>query len=315
MTLDQLVCFVAVARTGHFTRAAKEVHLAQPSLSRQIATLEHDLGAALFDRVRGNITLSAAGEALLPVATRMLDDADRARRAVADITGLCTGRLRLGATPSLCIGVVAELLERYHSAYPGIELHVTEHGSRVLVEKLARGELDTALVIERPDRRAMAGLDRRALYDEELVVVSASDRPPLTRRASLRLADLAKHPLVVFDENYDLRTATDVAFKAAGLQQIVAVEGGELDAVLRFVERGLGAAVVPATAVFTRPGLRAVRLTDPVLRRTVCLAHRRDVGRTRATLVLESLLAELIAHLTEGEYQGVTRAEAELEAP
>lgn len=309
MTLDQLECFLAVARTGHFTRAAKEVHLAQPSLSRQIAALERDLGAALFDRVRGNISLSAAGEALLPVATRMIEDADRARRAVADITGLRTGRLRLGATPSLCISVVADLLSRYHSSYPGIELHVTENGSRVLVDKLARGELDMALVIDGAEGRATAGLGLRPLYHEELVVVSASDRPPLTRSPALPLVRLAQHPLVVFDENYDLRTTTDTAFKSAGLRQIVAVEGGELDAVLRFVERGIGAAVVPSTTVFTRPGLRAVRLKDPVLRRTVCLAHRSDVQPTRAAMMLDALLADVVEDLTAGDYQGIALAE------
>lgn len=308
MTLDQLECFLAVARTGHFTRAANEVHLAQPSLSRQIAALENDLGAKLFDRARGNITLSPAGEALFPVATRMLDDADRARRAVADITGLRTGRLRLGATPSLCISVVAELLERYHSSYPGIELHVTENGSRALVDKLARGELDTALVIDGNNGRTASGLNLQHLYHEELVVVSAAHRPPLTRSPALRLEQLAKHPMVVFDENYDLRTTTDAAFKSAGLEQTVAVEGGELDAVLRFVERGIGAAVVPSTTVFTRPGLRAVRLKDPVLRRTVCLAHRSDVQPTRATIMLETLLEEVVGDLTAGEYQGVTRS-------
>ncbi|NLE81302.1 MAG: LysR family transcriptional regulator [Rhodococcus sp.] len=309
MTLDQLECFVAVARTGHFTRAAREIHLSQPSLSRQIATLEHDLGAVLFDRARGNVTLSAAGEALFPVATRMLEDADGARRAVADIAGLRTGRLRLGATPSLCISVVAELLERYHRSYPGVELHVVENGSRVLVDRLARGELDTALVIDAADGRTAAGLESRALYHEELVVVSAADRPPLTRRPALRLADLAKHPMVVFDQSYDLRTATDAAFKAAGLHPIVAIEGGELDAVLRFVERGIGSAVVPSTAVFSRPGLRAVRLTEPVLRRTVCLAHRSNVRSTRATMALEGLLAEVVGELTAGDYQGVARAD------
>lgn len=300
---------MAVARTGHFTRAARHVHLSQPSLSRQIATLEHDLGAVLFDRARGNIALSAAGEALFPVAIRMLEDADSARRVVADIAGLRTGRLRLGATPSLCISVVAELLERYHSSYPGVELHVAEDGSRVLIDKLARGELDTALVIDAADERAAAGLEMRALYHEELVVVSAADRAPLTRRPALSLADLANHPLVVFDESYDLRTATDAAFKSAGLRPIVAVEGGELDAVLRFVERGIGSAVVPSTAVFSRPGLRAVRLTEPVLRRTVCLAHRSNVSSTQATLALERLLAEVVGDLTAGEYEGVTRAD------
>ncbi|RAG63366.1 LysR family transcriptional regulator, partial [Burkholderia multivorans] len=79
MNLEQLASFVEVADTGHFTKAAATLHLAQPSLSRQISTLEKELGAELFHRARGHITLTAAGEALLPTARRMLADAEAIR--------------------------------------------------------------------------------------------------------------------------------------------------------------------------------------------------------------------------------------------
>src|SRR5699024_11882203 len=79
MNLEQLQSFLMVAKTGHFTEAAAELHMAQPTLSRQIAALEAELGASLFHRARGNITLTAAGETLLPVASRMLADAEHIR--------------------------------------------------------------------------------------------------------------------------------------------------------------------------------------------------------------------------------------------
>ena len=84
--LQQLAYFVAVAETKHFTRAALRVHVAQPSLSAQIRTLETELGSPLFNRARGNITLTAAGEALLPLARKILADADLARREVQELT-------------------------------------------------------------------------------------------------------------------------------------------------------------------------------------------------------------------------------------
>src|SRR5262245_43230639 len=99
--LRQLEYFTAVARERHFTRAAEAVHVAQPSLSRQIHTLERELGTPLFSRARGNITLTPAGEALLPLAQRILADVDDARVQVQELVGLARGRLRLGATPSL----------------------------------------------------------------------------------------------------------------------------------------------------------------------------------------------------------------------
>ena len=86
MNLEQLRGFVAVAGLGHFTRASEQLHLAQPSLSRQISTLEHELGAELFHRARGNISLTAAGETLLPRARRMLTDAELAAFGLVSAT-------------------------------------------------------------------------------------------------------------------------------------------------------------------------------------------------------------------------------------
>ena len=99
--LRQLEYFVAVVETRHFTRAARAAHVAQPSLSKQIRLLERELGAPLFNRVRGNVTLTAAGETLLPLATRILADVDSAKVQVQELVGLARGRLRLGATPTL----------------------------------------------------------------------------------------------------------------------------------------------------------------------------------------------------------------------
>src|SRR5215831_6491934 len=132
MELQQLRYFVAVAHTRHFTRAAASVHVAQPSLSKQIQTLEAELGAPLFNRARGNITLTPAGETLLPIATRIIADADDAHLQVQELVGLNRGRLRLGATPSVSTMIVPAVLRAFHDAHPGIEISVEERGSRDL---------------------------------------------------------------------------------------------------------------------------------------------------------------------------------------
>src|SRR5919106_4856979 len=106
MQFQQLQYFVAVAETRHFTRAAELVHVAQPSLSHQVKALERELGADLFQRARGNITLTDAGEALLPLARRILADADTARHEVLELVQLRSGRGRLGGAPSGCTGLL-----------------------------------------------------------------------------------------------------------------------------------------------------------------------------------------------------------------
>src|SRR5690625_7241007 len=108
MNLEQLEGFLAIAETGHFTKAAAQLHLAQPTLSRQIATLEAELGSQLCNRARGNITLTSAGEALLPVASRMLADAEHSRFEMPEMAGLRRGRVRFGSAPGMRVSVVAQ---------------------------------------------------------------------------------------------------------------------------------------------------------------------------------------------------------------
>jgi DNA-binding transcriptional LysR family regulator len=290
MNLEQLRSFVEVARFGNFTRAAEELYLAQPSLSRQIAALEHDLGAELLHRARGGSTLTVAGESLLPLARRMLADAESVRRELAELAGLERGRVRLGATPTLCISLVAEVLNAFHAEHPGIELHLSEQGSRRLLDELAGGELDLALVTT-TDATTAERFDVTPLLVEELVVVSSATAPPVTSHDSIRLADVADLPQIVFSSTYDLRATTDAAFSAAGLEPQVVLEGAEMDAVLRFVERGLGVAIVPAMVLIDRPGLRSVRLEAPTLERTISLARPADVAATASVEVMQTTIA------------------------
>jgi len=278
MNLEQLRGFVEVARLGHFTRASEHLHLAQPSLSRQISTLERELGAELFHRARGHIALTAAGETLLPRAQRMLAEADAIRDEMGELAGLRRGRVRLGAPPTLCISLVAEAISSFHAAHPDVDLHLTEGGSRLLVEQLAVGAVDIALITASEGLPpAGVSLTRTPLLTEELVVVSAASEPPLSTRPHIDLEQLAALPLIVFDESYELRATTDTVFRAAGLTPNRVLEGAEMDSVLRFVERGLGVAIVPAMVLLDRPALRSVRLSHPLMTRTVSLAHRSDV--------------------------------------
>lgn len=315
MQLQQLAYFVAVAETRHFTQAAESVRVAQPSLSKQIKALETELGAPLFSRARGNVTLTPAGEALLPLARRMLADADTARQEVAELAGLRRGRVRLGATPSLCAGLLADALARFHRDYPGIRLHVEEGGSRDLVRALARGQIDLSLIIT-PLQHDDPSLVTEEILRENLVVVSPSHRRAgpvgddmAIRRPYVRIEDLRGRPMVMFRRGYDLREATLAACRQAGFEPRFAVEGGEMDAVLRFVEAGLGVAVVPSMVLDGRPGLTGTPLAPPGLSRTIALANRKDVEPTRAA---QAFRATLRTFLVEAAHEGTLPQGVEL---
>ncbi|WP_141578129.1 LysR family transcriptional regulator [Actinomadura sp. WMMA1423] len=315
MQLQQLAYFVAVAEVRHFTQAAELLRVAQPSLSKQIRALENELNVSLFSRARGNITLTPAGEALLPLAKRILADVDTARLEVQELVGLKRGRVRLGATPSLCAGLLADVLRLFHDTYPGIQLIVEEGGSRDLVRELTRGSLDMALVIL--PLHGDPPLDTTPILREYLVVASPAGAEPgaprtaqLPRRSYLRIEDLQNRPLVMFRPGYDLREATISACRAAGFEPRFAVEGGEMDAVLRFVEVGLGIAVVPSMVLAGRPGLRGTPLVladeearrgrhGPGLLRTIALAHRKDVELTHAARAFQETLQTFLVEAAQ----------------
>jgi DNA-binding transcriptional LysR family regulator len=288
--IQQLSYFVAVARTRHFTRAAELTGVSQPSLSKQIRVLENSLGTPLFVRNRGAIELTSAGEALLPHAQRILIDVESAERTVLEVASLRRGRVRMGATPSLCDGLLPEALTRFHETYPDIDLEVQEAGSRVLTAELAQGRLDVALLIV-PLHTTDPDIETTPVLRERLVLASppGSDLPETLGVPSLR--DL---PLVMFREGYDLRDVTLRACAAAGFEPRLAVEGGEMSAVLRFVEAGLGHAVVPSMVLSTRPNLRTTQLVDPPLERVIALAHRSSEA---LPLAARAFKAELLAHL------------------
>ncbi|MGN9777391.1 LysR family transcriptional regulator [Micromonospora sp. H33] len=297
MQLHQLRYFVAVAELRHFTQAADQVGITQPSLSKQIHALEADLGAPLFERVRGKIGLTAAGEVLLPLAKRILADVDTATREVQELVGLRRGRVRLGATPSLATSLAPPVLRRFRDAYPTVDLRVEEGGSQDLVRDLLRGDLDLALIIM-PAQGADPGLRADPILTESLVVASVDPVPTVPPGGHLRITDLRGQPLVMFREGYDLRDATLQACREAGFEPTLSVDGGEMDAVLSFVEAGLGIALVPGIVVARRPGIRVTRLAPPGVRRTIAVARRRDVVPTHAGRELRRILMEYVHDAT-----------------
>jgi len=294
--VHQLSYFVAVARARHFTRAADETGVSQPNLSKQIRALENSLGTRLFVRGRAGVELTSAGAALLPHAERVLIEVESAQRAVNEVTTLSRGRVRLGATPAICEGLLPDGLTSFSASHPGIELEVHEGGSGLLTRDLSEGRLDVALLIA-PLRVAAPDLVTTPVLRERLVLASprTADVPD-----HLRITDLRDMPLVMFREGYDLREVTHRACGDAGFSPTVALEGGEMGGVLRFVEAGLGHAVVPAMVIPSRPALRASTLggTDGErpLERVIAIVHR---SRETLPLAVQAFVDELTAHLSQ----------------
>src|SRR5665213_3874515 len=203
MQVQQLLCFVTAADERNFTRAAARLHLAQPSLSKQIHNLERELSTQLFNRAPGGVRITPAGEALMPYARRILADLDSAKLEVDDLIGLRAGRIRVGSLPSLCTTLLADSLRRFHAEFPGVQLIVEESGSRELVRHLGAGNLDLAIIVL-PLHRDDPDLICRQLLTEELVVAAAVGDHTIAT-PTMQVADLRHHSLIMFREGYDLR--------------------------------------------------------------------------------------------------------------
>ena len=290
MQLHQLEYFLAVARHLHFTRAAEELHVAQPSVSQQIRKLEDELGARLFHRMKRRVALTPAGETLLPLARRVLGDVEEARAEVQELAGLRRGRLAVGAPPSVSTTLLPRALAAFHGEYPGVTLVLREAGSGDLIRYLEQGELDLAIVIM-PARHP--ALHTTPLLDEELVLAVPPDHH-LADRESVGIAELQETPFVMFREGYDLRAATLAACRRAGFEPRVAVDGGEMDSILRLVAAGLGVAIVPGMVIEPGAAVRGVRVDSPAPTRRLALAHRRDRSLSRAAREFAAVMRRLV---------------------
>lgn len=298
--LHQLRYVVGVAEEGRFTAAAARLRVAQPSVSAAVRALERELGMELFHRSGSRVALTAAGEAFLPWARQALADCEAGRAAVQDIAGLRTGRLSIGATPSLTTGLLAPALAEFHRRHPGVELVLSEGGSGLLVTNLERGQLDLALVILPVDK---AWVQTEALIDEALVLAVPADHP-LTGKRSVAVTDLDGVPLVMFRDGYDLREVTVAVCRSEGIHPTFAAEGLEMDGVLALAAAGLGAAVVPASVAGAGTGFRTVPFRDDRLRRTIGLASRRDRRPSHAARAMtEHLRKALTTPVGDGRAQ------------
>ncbi len=198
MELRQLSSFVAVSEELHFRRAAERLHLAQPSVSQQIRTLEAELGVQLFQRNRRGAALTAAGAALLPEAKALLARADQAA-ALARATGTGQrGRLRLSLTRSLTGGIAGAILDAYRARYPEVDVELTVGNTMLHMEQLVAGDIDVGFV--RPPLEHPA-LEELVLGREPLVCVLPKGHP-LTKRGRVRTTDLHGQPLVWWPEHH-----------------------------------------------------------------------------------------------------------------
>lgn len=288
MELRHLRYFEAVARHSHVTRAAAELHIAQPALSKQISQLEQELGVALFDRVGRNVRLTEAGEALLPHARAVMAQVEAARAAMAERIGLRKGRATIGTPPTVGTQLLPKALAEFHRRYPGIELRVHEAGIQTLLDLMETGLTDVAIVTLPVEDEHLTVVP---LFSEDLVIAIWPEHP-LAVQNSVPMDILRNEHWVLSPENYELRESTLDACRRAGFSPQIVLDGGETDTLLKLVAAGVGIALVPRLAVQGRSDLVALTIEGMEVRRSLGVIWRGDRVASPAARALREFLVE-----------------------
>ncbi|MEO6627679.1 MAG: LysR family transcriptional regulator [Aquihabitans sp.] len=276
MDLRQASYVVAIVDQGSFTAAAASIPVSQPALSQAVATLERELGADLFHRIGRRVRLTAAGEAFVEPARRMLRDAAVARAAVADVAGLTAGELEIVALPTLVVEPLVDLVGQFRIAYPKVLVRITEpEGAGDVVESVRSGESelglgDGAVAVDDPT------LEHDHLGSQALLAVL----PPGTAVASERaisIARLATFPLITTPRGTSTRRLLAAALRHGepDADPDIGVVTDHREAIVPLVMAGAGAAVLPEPIARAAEQLGAVvRPLSPRIARDVVLVRR-----------------------------------------
>jgi len=273
MELRQLAYFVAVVDEAHFTRAAQRLRIAQPAISQQIRRLEVELGERLLHRDRRTVTLTPAGEALLPYARSALAQVEHGRQAVAALRGLVTGHLRVGLVMPLPDRRVIRAIGAFGRRYPGIDLTLVEDETDALLDGLAAGELQTAFIGLGPGQDPPANLEA-VVVAREPAVLAVHPQHPLAARRSVRLSVLRDEPVVTLTRASRLRIVLETVCREAGIAPRIVAETSDLNVMVQLVAEGIGVALMPRSGRDDVTGVIAVPVTHPTIERRIVLTWR-----------------------------------------
>src|SRR5882757_7860159 len=271
MELRQVEHFLAVVEHGSFTAAARATRIVQSALSTSIRNLEHELGAALFERTTRRVTISEAGRAFLPSARRVVSESTAAAEAVRAVAGLHRGRVAVGMIQWLGPVDLPAELSAFHRRYPDIQLTVLNAPVSTLVERLRDGELDLAYLAS--DDPLPDDLTGPVVYDEDLVLIMPPEHP-LAGRTRVSWTELEGEPFVDFAEGTAVTTIIRRVSGQLGLRRRMVGQVSQLDLQLDLVRNGFGLAIVQGSLAESSTGLAVAELVEPRLHWSVSLASR-----------------------------------------
>jgi len=281
MELRQLEYFMAVSKELHFSRAAEQLNISQPTLSQQIKILEGEVGIPLFDRIGKKTALTEAGKILLRHGERVFYEIEQAQAALKDLNGLQTGKLTIGSLLTCVSYLLPPAISKFKQLHPNIDLSV--HGLRTgdIKTGLLENRLDLGVSFLPVKEEEFASIP---LFTEELSLAVPAGHP-LAGINEVDLSALEREPTILLPENYFLRQLIDRHCEHIGIKLNPTLEMTTLDSLTQMVSEGIGVTVLPEPYLnyLTHPQIVNVRLVNPTMERKIGFIYRKDKFMCMAT--------------------------------
>ncbi|BAZ44729.1 transcriptional regulator [Chondrocystis sp. NIES-4102] len=267
MRIEQLQAFIAITETGNFGQAAKKCGVTQSTISRQIQSLEQDLGLPLFHR-SSQAKLTVGGEKLLSRAQKICQEWQKATVELADLMAGKQPELCIAAIHSVCAHYLPPVLQQFCLDYPQVQLRVTALGSDRALKVLRDGLIDLAIVMNNRFLTSSSEIELTVLYEEQIDVLMAANHP-LSSLDKIPPLEIVKYPQIVFKDGYGMQRLVQEWFQEQNVEIKTAMELNTLDAFRGVIRQGEMIALLPHKALidcYDDPTL-AVR---PIAQTDVC---------------------------------------------
>jgi DNA-binding transcriptional LysR family regulator len=290
MRIEQLQAFLSVAETGNFGQAARKCGVTQSTISRQIQSLETDLGLPLFHRT-AQAKLTLGGEQLLPRARKICHEWQTATQELADLMAGKQPELCVAAIQSVCAHYLPPVLQKFCHNYPDVQLRVTALGSDRALKVLRDGMVDVAIVMNNRFLTSSPELVVEVLYNESIEVLMAANHP-LTEYETVPWSELIKYPQVVFKDGYGMQRLVQERFSRLGAKLKAVMELNTLEAFRGVVRQGEIIALLPQSALVEAS-------SDPTLAiRAICLQQRSAIASLPNSLATPS---NIVGHVSTSD--------------
>ena len=295
MDFDQLETFLEVARHTSFSKAAEKRFRTQPAISSQIRALEDEVGAKLFDRSGGKVSLTAAGKAFQKYVEETLEARKVMLTTIGEMERVPKGEIVVGANEATCLHVLPEVFAEFKKQYPEVNVGIQRAERGKILESIIDNSVDFGVVsIPVTDNR----LTVVQIHRDELVVIAAPNHPlSKLKSKSAAISDVVKFPLLL-PKLGRTRDAIEALFDERKLKPIISMELDSSELLKRFVAADVGVGFIARSNVLedVKAGvLAAIPMSDALIKRDLALVFRKDKALSRAALAFIEIAVKLKA--------------------